>query len=98
MKSDHTYVSRDGAQIGSWSEDEVRTFLRDGSLLKTDFYWKEGMSNWASLERFLPPPPPVPPVRVPISGKTWSTGVLIAGAGMLTVGRLLFPKIGRVPE
>src|SRR5260221_4427294 len=52
-------VSRDGTELGEWSEEDVRTYFREGKLLPTDFYWKEGMSEWSTLDKFIKPPPPV---------------------------------------
>jgi hypothetical protein len=48
-------ISRDGQQIGEWTEEEVRAFYEDGKFLATDQYWKEGMTEWASLEKLLRP-------------------------------------------
>jgi hypothetical protein len=53
-------VSRDGMEIGEWTEEEVRSFYAEGRLVATDCYWKEGMPEWASLASFIKPPPPFP--------------------------------------
>ncbi|MCE0497763.1 MAG: DUF4339 domain-containing protein [Methylacidiphilales bacterium] len=53
-------ISRDGSEIGEWTEEDVRTLYAQGDLLPTDFYWKEGMAEWKELGTFLKPPPPHP--------------------------------------
>ncbi len=67
-------IARDGVEIGSWTESEVRAFIRDGSLVGTDFYWKEGMADWRPLTGLIPPNPPKPvtkkePWEIPIPDK-----------------------------
>lgn len=51
-------ISRNGAEIGEWPEDEVRTLYKNGKLLPTDYYWKEGMTAWAELPKMIKPTPP----------------------------------------
>jgi GYF domain 2 len=51
-------ISRDGVEIGEWTEEQVRAFYKDGQLLPTDHYWREGMTEWAELSRMIKPPPP----------------------------------------
>jgi hypothetical protein len=51
-------VSRDGQEIGEWTDEEVRTLYFQGSLLPTDHYWREGMAQWSTLSTFIKPPPP----------------------------------------
>lgn len=53
-------VSRGGAEIGEWSEEQVRSLYQEGKLLPTDHYWKEGMTEWAELSKMIKPPPPSP--------------------------------------
>jgi hypothetical protein len=47
------HISREGETIGEWTEAEIREFYQEGELLSTDFYWKEGMTEWAALDRLL---------------------------------------------
>lgn len=62
-------ISRDGVEIGEWTEEEVRALYKDGRLVATDFYWREGMSAWKELQTFVKPPPPAPPPsEVKLSG------------------------------
>jgi len=42
-------VCRDGVEIGEWTEEEVQSLLADGQLVSSDYYWKEGMSEWSAL-------------------------------------------------
>ncbi len=44
-------VSREGKELGSYPAPEVLSMLKDGALLPTDFYWHEGMTDWAPLAR-----------------------------------------------
>jgi len=56
-------ISRDGVEIGEWPENDVRTFYREGSLLGTDYYWREGMEEWKPLLDLVKPPPPRPTLK-----------------------------------
>ena len=42
-------VSRDGKEFGTYSAQEVVRLLVYGTLKETDFYWHEGMTDWAPL-------------------------------------------------
>lgn len=42
-------VSREGKELGSYPAPEVLSMLKDGAFLPTDFYWHEGMTDWAPL-------------------------------------------------
>jgi len=53
-------ICRDGVEIGTWSEDAVKRFYAEGSLVDADLYWTEGMSEWLTLESLVKPPPPFP--------------------------------------
>jgi hypothetical protein len=50
-------ISRDGVEIGTWTDEEVRSLYEEGKLLPTDFYWKEGMTEWVELYKMIPPTP-----------------------------------------
>ena len=60
------FIHREGIDYGPFSADEVKSQLRAGSILPTDYIWHEGQSDWAlvsSLEEFAghrPPPPRLP--------------------------------------
>jgi uncharacterized RDD family membrane protein YckC len=53
-------ISRDGVEIGEWTEEEVRAFYSEGRLVASDLYWRDGMIQWESLASFIKPPPPRP--------------------------------------
>lgn len=42
-------VSRDGKEFGTYSAQEAVRLLVYGTLKETDFYWHEGMTDWAPL-------------------------------------------------
>jgi hypothetical protein len=44
-------VSREGKELGSYPAQEVLSMLKEGALLAADFYWHEGMTDWAPLAR-----------------------------------------------
>jgi hypothetical protein len=52
-------ISRNGVEIGEWTEEEVRSLYTEGKLLPTDYYWKEGMTEWAELYKMIKPTPAV---------------------------------------
>jgi hypothetical protein len=42
-------ISRDGKEIGTYEAKEAVRLLVYGTLKETDFYWHEGMTEWALL-------------------------------------------------
>jgi hypothetical protein len=46
-------ISRDGKELGTYPSEEVVRLRIDGTLKETDFYWHEGMTEWAPLTQFL---------------------------------------------
>ncbi|MEY4798818.1 MAG: domain 2 [Verrucomicrobiota bacterium] len=46
-------ISRDGKEIGTYEAQEAVQLRADGTLKGTDFYWHEGMPNWAPMTEFL---------------------------------------------
>jgi hypothetical protein len=44
-------VSRDGNEIGIYEAKEAVRLLVYGTLKETDFYWHEGMTEWAPLSK-----------------------------------------------
>jgi len=46
-------ISRDGKEIGTYEAQEAVRLRADGTLKGTDFYWHEGMPNWAPMTEFL---------------------------------------------
>ena len=77
-------ISRNGVEIGAWPEEDVVVLYREGQLLRSDYYWKPGMSEWALLSQFVtaPPPPTPQPTALPdalphpSSERLWLWGVL----------------------
>jgi hypothetical protein len=59
------FISRNGEQIGDWTETEVRHFYEAGQLLPTDHYWREGMPEWQLLESLMAQPAPA--LSVPLA-------------------------------
>lgn len=64
------YYSRDGARIGPLSAGELKKAADAGQLTRTDWVWKEGMSEWAPAARvkglFPDAPPPTPQTDAPL--------------------------------
>jgi hypothetical protein len=48
-------IYREGVRLGEWSEDEVRKLHAEGLLHLSDFYWRQGMKEWAPLQSLLTP-------------------------------------------
>ena len=46
-------ISRDGKEIGAYPAADVVRLRINGTLKETDFYWQEGMSDWAPMSQFL---------------------------------------------
>jgi hypothetical protein len=44
-------ISRDGKEIGTYEAREAVRLLVYGTLKETDFYWHEGMTEWAPLSK-----------------------------------------------
>jgi hypothetical protein len=60
-------ISRNGQEIGDWTEEEVKAQYAEGKLVDSDYYWTEGMPQWGSLATLMgkatpPPTPPAAPV------------------------------------
>jgi len=64
------YVARDGQQFGPYTAEEVRDYLAEGTLLRSELAWHEGLENWVTLDQIAldcpakktpPPPSKVPP-------------------------------------
>ena len=65
------HIGRDGRQLGSFSLEQVMDGLANGTLLRTDLAWSEGMADWQPLDSVLAqtgsmPAPPALPVRGPV--------------------------------
>lgn len=47
------HVARDGANIGTFSIEEIREGLRSGRFLPTDMAWEAGMTDWRPLSQVM---------------------------------------------
>lgn len=72
------HVARDGANIGTFSTEEVREGLRTGRFLPTDMAWQEGMADWRPLAQVVPEKPAV---AASISGTTEASAVSVSASG-----------------
>ena len=45
-------VSRGDQELGSWPESEVRRGLAEGRLQDSDYFWREGQTEWLPLAQF----------------------------------------------
>lgn len=63
------WIGRNGERFGPYTEDEVRQWLRDGTVRTDELGWYEGMTDWRPLGELFPdarpaagatPPPPPP--------------------------------------
>jgi hypothetical protein len=50
------YVARNGQTYGPYSEETIRKYLTEGSMLATDLGRTDSMPNWAPLGQILEPP------------------------------------------
>ncbi len=71
------HVARDGANIGTFSTEEVREGLRIGKFLPTDMAWQEGMADWRPLSQVMPEKP----AAAPVSGATEPSAVPVSLSG-----------------
>lgn len=46
-------ISRQGKELGTFPADEVVSLHAKGTLKDADFYWHNGMSDWAPLSQFI---------------------------------------------
>jgi hypothetical protein len=62
------HVARDGANIGTFSTDEVREGLRTGRFLPTDMGWEAGMPDWRPLSQMMAEQPVATALAADTSG------------------------------
>lgn len=92
------HIARDGQQLGTVSEDQLRTGLADGTYRPTDLAWGEGMSDWKPLSEIagshasrLPANPPSAPPRGPgapmqaVGGQTAGLATASLVLGILSI-------------
>jgi hypothetical protein len=75
------HVARDGANIGTFSTEEVREGLRTGKFLPTDMAWQEGMPDWRPLSQVVPDKPAA---ATPVSGATETNALPVSLSGPST--------------
>ena len=46
-------ISRDGKEIGTFTEEEVLAGVEDGSILPSDHLWTSGMEDWVLVESLI---------------------------------------------
>ena len=63
------YIAKSGQQTGPFSEAQVESMLKSGTISLTDLAWHDGLSAWIPLHQVLNVSPPVPqPIQpLPIS-------------------------------
>jgi hypothetical protein len=54
------HIGRNGSQLGSFPEEEIRSGLQNGTFLPEDLAWKEGMPEWQPLSVVMPGTPTSP--------------------------------------
>jgi hypothetical protein len=62
------HVARDGAQLGTFSLEEIREGLRAGKFFASDVGWQTGMADWRPLSEFVTAPGAAPtPGAMPLA-------------------------------
>jgi uncharacterized membrane protein YhaH (DUF805 family) len=51
-------ISRDGAEVGVWPEDQIKFLYLSGKLQSTDYFRREGTSEWGPLLELINPVSP----------------------------------------
>jgi hypothetical protein len=72
------HLARDGANIGSFSTEEIREGLRTGRFLPTDMAWQEGMPDWRPLAQVVADKPAA---ALPVSGTTETNALAVSPSG-----------------
>ena len=93
------HINRGGTNLGTFSEEEVRSGLRAGRFVGTDLGWREGMPAWKPLSQFAEfaadlaaaasPPVPPPPAGgdvPPAPGSTVPAPVTLPAAPPTALG------------
>jgi hypothetical protein len=61
------HISRAGASLGAFQENEVREGLRSGRFFAGDLGWREGMSTWQPLSTFAELAADMPPAAAGVA-------------------------------
>jgi len=46
-------IYREAVRLGEWPVDDVRALVAEGLLQLSDYYWRQGMKEWAPLSGLL---------------------------------------------
>ncbi len=86
------HISRDGQQLGEFTEQQIRTGLADGSFKGNDLAWTEGMPDWQPLSVLFATtstmPPPIPVQRAAVQMAMPGT-LAPSGGGLATASMVL---------
>src|SRR5579862_7966464 len=47
------YLQKNGAQIGPYTEQQIRDMLKSGAASPGDFAWRDGMEDWEPLKQII---------------------------------------------
>jgi hypothetical protein len=72
------HLARDGANIGSFSTEEIREGLRTGRFLPSDMAWQEGMPDWRPLAQVVAEKPAA---ATPVAGTTETNALPVSPFG-----------------
>ena len=61
------HLARNGQMLGPQDAEAVPTLLQNGTVLPSDFYWHDGMADWAAVHTKWPDGPPALPVPPPLA-------------------------------
>ena len=45
------HIERNGERYGPYNQQDINTYLKNGTLLLTDLAWHEGLSDWVPLSQ-----------------------------------------------
>ena len=96
MASDPLHIARNGAEIGAYALDDVRSKLAAGELLSGDFYWRPGMADWKPLATLFVPARVLPFARPEVKDPNFFDGIM--GRENRTAGLvLLWDQLAKAP-
>ncbi|MDZ4286762.1 MAG: DUF4190 domain-containing protein [Prosthecobacter sp.] len=97
------HISKDGTQIGPFSEGEVRQKLAGGEIAGSDLAWHEGLPEWQALSSLLREPasgaPPIPssaPVPPPLFQGVSPMPAAQPSASGLAIGSMICGLLGLI--
>ena len=77
-------IARDAEQFGPYTAEEVRDYLAEGTILRTDLAWHDGLPEWVTVDQVELdcPPERTPPPPGKLAPKPASTGALTPWTGI----------------